>query len=102
MEGGNPNESQSSINLDELDQKQKDFVEDVSVNTPAKFRFFVLILIVALQLSVLIIYSIDGIINTKGSLIWVIVFFASQVLSFFIFTPVLFLATSSYISHLYK
>lgn len=73
-----------------------EFVEDIegTQSRLGRIRLLLYFSIAALQLTVLIIYSLEGIHNTSGRYIWVIVFFASQLIASFITIPLWILVLS--------
>lgn len=96
--------SSDSIDLDEIEPTGKEFVEDVGVSQglPRRGRYLAWALIAALQLVVLITYSLEGIHATSGSLAWVLVFFASQALSYLVVCPLYLYICSARVHSLYE
>jgi hypothetical protein len=104
FEGGSNTDSSSSVtDLDDLEQTQKEFYEDFnnSQGGPRYFRLLLWLSIIGLNLSLLVIYSLEGIHNTTGSLVWVLAFFAAQLLSFLVVTPLYLFAHSSWVASAY-
>lgn len=99
-EGGEEedDDSTSSIDLDEVEPAQKDFVQDASAKRESRCRILIILLIAALQLCLLIIYSLEGIHNSKGHLIWVLTIFSAQLLSLFVVEPLYFLIIATIVS----
>lgn len=102
LEGGEAEgeDSSSSIDLDDLEATQKDFVQDTSSKRQAHCRLVIVLLISALYICLLVIFSLEGMHNSKGHLLWVIAIIVAQALSLFLAEPLHFLAVSSIIANI--
>ena len=88
--GGDDDEDDAkSVNTDNMGEVNNEFTEDTEATEKrlGRVRLLLYLIIAGLLLSVLIIYSLEGVHATPSQYHWVILFFCSQIISFFLISP---------------
>lgn len=96
---GGASDDASSVNTENMGDPNNEFTEDKGATRRRlnRVRLLLYTLIAVLQLTVLVVYSLEGIHSTPGRTVWVGVFFASQAVGFFVMAPLWILALSSFV-----
>ena len=82
-----------------MEEPNNEFNEDTGATRTRlnRVRLLLYVLIAGLLLTVLVVYSLEGIHSTTGRTVWVGVFFASQAVGFLCITPLWILALASFV-----